>query len=313
MTRPPSLADLEPVAALLNACARKQLGSGDTTAAGLRRMWEAPERDLARDNAVVVAPDGQVAGYCDFLDDPTGHRDFEFEGYVHPAYEGRGIGTHLLRLVEARARESLELAEPGAQGTLKTSGWSTNEPARRLLGAHGFTLTRRWQRMLIEMDGPPPAPEWPAGISVRTFVPDQDDRAFHEAMEEGLSDEWGHVPLSLAEWRYYMVGSREGFDPSLYFMVMDGDQVAGGALCGWERPGEPETGHVRYLAVRRPWRGRGIGLALLRHIFGEFYRRGKPRVGLGVDADSPTGAQRLYLRGGMQVVAETAVFTKELT
>jgi mycothiol synthase len=167
--------------------------------------------------------------------------------------------------------------------------------------------------VLTEMEAPPPAPEWPEGISVRTFVPGQDDHAFHEAMEEGLADEWGHAPLSFADWHYHMVESRDGFDPALYFMVMDGDQVAGGALCRWERPGKPGTGHIRNLTVCRPWRGRGVGLALLRHILGEFYRRGKRQVGLGVDAESPTGAQRLYRRGGMRVVAEPAVFTKELT
>ena len=47
---------------------------------------------------------------------------------------------------------------------------------------------------------------------------------------------------------------------------------------------------VNQLCVRRPWRRRGLGLAMLHHCFGEFYRRGKQRVGLGVDATSLTNA-----------------------
>jgi hypothetical protein len=46
---------------------------------------------------------------------------------------------------------------------------------------------------------------------------------------------------------------------------------------------------------------------------GEFYRRGQPRVGLGVDAQNPTGATRLYERAGMHVAYEAAAFRKELT
>ena len=45
----------------------------------------------------------------------------------------------------------------------------------------------------------------------------------------------------------------------------------------------------------------GLGLALLHHTFREFYKRGKERVGLGVDATSLTGATRLYERAGMHV------------
>jgi hypothetical protein len=43
------------------------------------------------------------------------------------------------------------------------------------------------------------------------------------------------------------------------------------------------------------------------------YRRGQPRVRLGVDAQNPTGATRLYERAGMHVAYEAAAFKKELT
>ena len=60
-------------------------------------------------------------------------------------------------------------------------------------------------------------------------------------------------------------------------------------------------GWVNILGVRRPWRKRGIGVALLEHSFGEFYRRGILKAGLGVDAESLTGALRLYEKAGMHV------------
>lgn len=71
-------------------------------------------------------------------------------------------------------------------------------------------------------------------------------------------------------------------------------------------------GWVRTLGVRRPWRKKGLGLALLQYSFGEFYKRGKSTIGLGVDASNPTGATRLYQRAGMYIASEFVTYEKEL-
>ena len=62
----------------------------------------------------------------------------------------------------------------------------------------------------------------------------------------------------------------------------------------------------------KAWRRRGVGLALLRHTFREFHLRGDTHVGLGVDAENPTGATRLYERAGMRVINELVLYEKEL-
>ena len=66
------------------------------------------------------------------------------------------------------------------------------------------------------------------------------------------------------------------------------------------------------LAVLRAYRKQGLGLALLRHSFGEFYRRGNRAVGLGVDAQNLTGALRLYEQAGMRVCRKNNTYEKEL-
>jgi ribosomal protein S18 acetylase RimI-like enzyme len=93
---------------------------------------------------------------------------------------------------------------------------------------------------------------------------------------------------------------------------MDGNEVAGISLCLPSSAEDPELGWVDSLAVRKPWRKRGIGLALLQHSFAEYYRRGKRKVGLGVDAENLTGALRLYERAGMHVQRIFDQFEKEL-
>ena len=71
-------------------------------------------------------------------------------------------------------------------------------------------------------------------------------------------------------------------------------------------------GWVSTLGVRRPWRKKGLGLALLLHSFGEFYRRGKKKVGLGVDSGSLTGALNLYKKAGMSVYSQFDKYAKEI-
>jgi mycothiol synthase len=85
--------------------------------------------------------------------------------------------------------------------------------------------------------------------------------------------------------------------------------VGGRGGCGRNRP---EIGWGSSLGVRRPWHKLGLGLALLQHSFGGFYRRGRTTIGLGVDAENQTGATRLYQRAGMQIASEYVFYQKEL-
>ena len=62
--------------------------------------WDAPKFDLAQDARVVVAPDGSIVGYETlFRVFPNGL--IKTDGYIHPAYVGQGIGTHLVQWAEA--------------------------------------------------------------------------------------------------------------------------------------------------------------------------------------------------------------------
>jgi ribosomal protein S18 acetylase RimI-like enzyme len=98
----------------------------------------------------------------------------------------------------------------------------------------------------------------------------------------------------------------------LYFIAMDGNEIAGINLCRPHIPYDADQGLVGSIGVRRPWRKRGLGLALLRHAFNEFYRRGTRKVGLGVDAQSLTGALRLYENAGMHIEQADDFYEKEL-
>lgn len=117
-------------------------------------------------------------------------------------------------------------------------------------------------------------------------------------IEEAFRDHWEYTPADLAAWSRRRF-DYQSFDPTLYFLALQGDKIAGGALCRHK-----QAGWVTQLAVRPPWRRIGLGLARLRHSFAESFRRGTRTVGLSVDAGNPTGATRLYEKAGMRVAEE---------
>ena len=79
-----------------------------------------------------------------------------------------------------------------------------------------------------------------------------------------------------------------------------------------EWDGDPAFAWIDDLGVLRPWRRRGIALALLHQVFVELHQRGRYKVGLGVDGESLTGATRLYEKAGMRVFQQIDAYEKEL-
>jgi mycothiol synthase len=135
-----------------------------------------------------------------------------------------------------------------------------------------------------------------------------EERAFYDTLEEAFQDHWEHHPLPFEQW-WQERSSMPDHDRTLWFVVRDGDALAAAVR---NEPNRRGGGLVAALGVRRPWRGRGLGRALLLHTFGEFHRRGAKRVSLGVDAESPTGATKLYESAGMSTQLEQVVYERTL-
>jgi predicted N-acetyltransferase YhbS len=169
--------------------------------------------------------------------------------------------------------------------------------------------------MVIDLDQEIPDPQWPKDIKVQTFKEYSDLRAIFAAITDAFKDHWGYVESDQEErfkrWQHFIENS-DDFDPELWFIAMDGDEIAGVAIC-LPRMGEnSDMAVVETLGVRRPWRRRGLALALLQQSFISFKGVNKKQAGLGVDADSLTGATRLYEKAGMHVAQEVATYEKVL-
>ncbi|HEY8172553.1 MAG TPA: GNAT family N-acetyltransferase [Dehalococcoidia bacterium] len=301
--RPATHDDFRAVFDLLIACDIADLGEPDYEEADLRDDWRI--HDTAVDTRVLVSADGSIVGYAGVSRrNPV---DLAGQVFIPPPYRGRGFGTWLTRWTERRASEHVPAAPEGARVTVAHGTPDNVAAAHTLLQHEGYDVERYFLRMLIDLDAPPPAPVLAPGVSIRTFVSGQDDHATYEAVEESFRDHWGHIDRGFDDFRLHAL-EREQFDPSLWFLATDGKEIAAIALCA----NFLEMGWVNTLGVRRPWRKTGLGLALLHHAFGEFHARQRNRIGLGVDAQSLTGATRLYERAGMHEYRRYALYRKEL-
>jgi mycothiol synthase len=223
-----------------------------------------------------------------------------FFGVVGQAAKGRGLGTQIVRTGERRAREH-------SAARVQTFVLEPDTAAAELCERHGFSLVRRFWDMAIELEEEPQVPELPPPFTLERFDL-ADARAFHDTIDDAFQDHWEHHSLPFEEW-WEQKQSAHDFDPSLWFLVRDGDRVAAAIRNDPERNG---GGYVGAIGVPRRWRGQGLARALLLRTFAEFWSRGQRRVTLGVDAENPTGATRLYESVGMSAETAAVVYEKAL-
>lgn len=299
--------DIEGVRELIyRAC--KQFGDTEmaVTTEELMVEWKTGGFDLDTDCWVVVSPSGLIVGYEEF-NNRFQHCFLGGDGYVHPEHYNRGIGSALLEQLVERGKQDIPLA-PEDRRVYIRNGMGTNETnAAEIHRAAGFELVRYHWRMEIELEERPKQVEWPDGIELRPFNVDEHDQKLYWAHHDAFKDHWGHTLRPYDYWVNNVRGLPD-FDPALWVVAWDGDEIAGYALCRIK----PDLGWVGTLGVRRPWRKRGLGLAILQHCFGLFYDQGMKKVGLTVDSANPTGATRLYLKAGMHQVNEYVMYDKEL-
>jgi mycothiol synthase len=217
-----------------------------------------------------------------------------FAGAVRPTSRGRGLGTQLVELAETR------LTEEGAE---RVHAWTVagDESADRLFRGLRYREVRRFWEMAIDLDVEIPKP----AVEIETFR-EEDAPAFHAAIEEAFEDHWEHHFEPFDRW-WTRHRSRPEYDPSLWFLIKDKGEIAAVVR---NDPNRRRGGYVGALGVRRRWRGRGYGRALLLHSLSEFKLRGMSQASLGVDAANQTGATRLYESVGMHVQLETIVWEK---
>jgi len=308
--------DFAPLTDLINAChAADQIEmvmTPDETAAEYRRPMNCdPDTDM-----VFAEIDGEMMGLAcvGWQDLDGGERVYRHRGFVHPQWRRRGIGGALFHWNEERAWQIAAQHPNGQACFLQVWTFDSNVGRCALAEREGYSVVRRGYEMRRDtLDDLLDAP-LPESLQLRP-VRDEHIRPIWDAMVEAFRDHWGAGTLTDADfeqWRDHPI-----FDRRLWRIAWDGDQIAG--VCINVIPHEENIQYNRRmvwiddLAVRRPWRKRGVASALLVETM-RFMRDEQDMTcaGLGVDTENTSGALRLYERLGFRPVNSSSTYRKPM-
>ena len=270
--------------------------------------------DPGRDTFLVEV-DGTLVATADteWVDTTDGQREFRMGAMVETAWRRRGMGTWLQGLLEAHAVK-LSAEYPTDRPKLMGSWAADSEHDRiALISRFGFMPARYFFDMVRPTLDEIPEPVMPEGLELRPVGDDQ-LRQLWDADVEAFLDHWGGFDGS--EHRFNQWKSDPKFDPSLFVVAWDGDEIAGGVV---NNINETENaafnrrrGWLQSVFVRRPWRRRGLGKAVVLRSLQVLRDRDMTSAGLGVDADNPTGALGLYTGTGFEVEFRSTAYRKPM-
>jgi ribosomal protein S18 acetylase RimI-like enzyme len=274
-----------------------------------------PELDSAQDTVVVVE-DGRAVAFVIAYDEQAGRTELDplIDPDLAPAAQDALLDAFLAWGIE---RADTFGRRRGLQQTRLFTAAARDETAMFAAFARsGFAYTRTFSRMRIDLArGGPAAAAMPAGVRLEPVDPRDPGvlRRLHAVDDVGFADHWGFQPRSPEEFDVF-VRSMSGLDPSGTWIAVDtATGVDGGLLIGTDRAAEQGDGWVAELCVIPDYRGRGWAKALLAQAFAYYRGRGMTGVGLGVDADNPSGATALYRSVGMEVEQTWDVWELHLT
>jgi mycothiol synthase len=284
------------------------------TADDVRREFDHLHNCDPYQDMLVAEIEGEMIAYSRvWWEESDGDRVYTFIGLLVPAWRRKGIGRAMIRQAERRLRE-IANQHPGEICKYLQRGVVDAEVGLEvLLRNEGYEAARYGFSMVRPTSQPLPEARMPEGLEVRP-VRDEDVRKIMEASDEAFRDHWGYRPITENDVQHWM--SDRAFDPSLWVVAWDGDQVAGGVL-GYLDQAENDAhgrkrGYTECIWVRRPWRRRGLARALLVRSIAMFVEMGMEETALGVDTQNPHGALRLYESVGYQVERRHTTYRKPL-
>lgn len=246
---------------------------------------------------------GQVIGYSRVQWEKESHGSYHYRsmGIILPAWRGKGIGSAMFQYNENHLRNIAQQHPDEAPKFFRTGASEHEKEATALLQCFGYQPERYFYEMNRAMGAALPAAPMPAGLAIRPVTEDQLP-TIYAGMDEAFRDHWGHVPLTENDIQAMMQDPT--FNPSLWKVAWDGDQVAG--MVGnfvdelENEANNRQRGWTEDIWVRRPWRRLGLARALLVESIQMFADMGMEETALGVDTVNPLGALKLYESVGYQ-------------
>ena len=272
---------------------------------------------IATRDVILFERDGQLVayGWTFWVDTTDGLREHRLGGYVHPDWQRRGIGTRLLHRLEEMARAALAAYPTERPVHFGSFADGARVAKQALLQREGFTVVRWFFEMRRDLHAEITVPPLPEGLEVRPVAPDRAVlRQLFDADSEAFQDHWGGFAATDARFAEWM--GDPDFDPSLFVVAWDGDEIAGASINAIYRH-ENEAfarrrGWLDSVFVRRPWRRRGLAGALVARSLVVLREAAMDEGWLGVDAENPTGALGVYERAGFEIAKRHLAYRRPM-
>jgi ribosomal protein S18 acetylase RimI-like enzyme len=308
-------ADLSAMNAIANAIRASYGETFFTTEEDFARFYaNPPGSDPARD-VVVVEIDGAIVGYgrAAWHAEPPDARVYEVIAFIDPVRSGADVFRAVVDALETRLRAIAATHPPGPK-RFETSGGDLAPERDALLTARGYEPVRWYYSMVRpHLDDLPDSP-LPEGLEIRDVRPEH-LRPIYDAAIEAFRDEWSFREPDPDGFQRFL-DDPETADAALWRIAWDGDQVVG-QVRSFINAAENEQygrrrGYTEHIAVRRPWRRRGVARALIAASFPLLRARGMTEAALGVDTQNPSGALHLYESCGFVPIGRTIEYQRPL-
>ncbi len=302
--------DIDALLGVFTAFETDRLGAPGTTRAETLARMQMPRLSREETGLLIDASD-DVVGAVVVATNPDG-KDVYADPAVRPGADERRLLEACLDHAVAGARR-IAIADGRDGWTLRTGHAGGDDLAAEVLASRGLTEVRRFYRMRIPADSPaipaepPPLPE---GVELVVRDDEETRRAIWLVDDESFLDHWNYHPISYEDWWDDMSAGPTRDADGWWLLRVDGEPAA--MMVMDESQAENGDGYVGVLAVRRPWRGRGLATWLLQSAFVRERGRGRAGIQLSVDADNLTGAVRLYESVGMTPLRVRHGFALEL-
>ncbi|WP_066589007.1 GNAT family N-acetyltransferase [Cellulomonas timonensis] len=313
--RPLTPADVAELAALCCAVEAADAAPFRTTLEETAERFEGTWKRHELDTLAGVDATGRMVAFGQVTTNPgdEGTVRVFLEGGVHPDARGRGVGRALVAWMDGRGRQLLAESGKELPARLLTYLEAVHDGARALYAESGFTPMRYYTEMRRPLDVELPAVRAVDGFSLVPWTPELDD-AVRRAHNEAFADHWGSEPMTAETWAlrtgsYVRDWSRVAVEDAT-------GEVAGYLLSTRYEQDWPVLGHsfgyTSMLGVRRPWRGRGLAVALLAWAMAAYRADGMEFARLGVDTANPSGAHGLYAALGYEVDDGSVMYSIEI-
>lgn len=313
--------DLQPICDLLNLCESvDQLDEGYVTPDTWRVRLDSPDVDKARDVRLWEDAEGCLVGYATtwVLKIGEGHTEAILTMRIHPDVRDKGLEE---KLIEWGSERIGEVARERNQPARLFAGLNYQSPeyaayGQQVLERNGFKPVRYWFKMARDLSQPIAEPQLPEGYTLRHTEGPAEAAKWVDVFNQSFVDHWNHHDETVESHGHFLENDPNYVkERDLVAIAPDGTWAA---LCFcWIDPKDNEVkrrmeGWIDILGTRRGFRKMGLGTAMLLAGMNKLKAEGMDTAVLGVDAENPSGALRLYEAVGFQKVSSKTTFSKEL-